>query len=83
MNEKRGMATPHPYRFAAILGIVVLGVIGLAWMAAFAPVANAAGDSIVVIVNKANPVENLSMADLKKLIFPIAAGGTQEMRWRQ
>ena len=45
----------------------VLGALALALLAAV-PVA-AAGDSIVVIVNSANPVENLSLADLKKIFL--------------
>lgn len=47
--------------------ILVIGI-GLSWTASVAPV-HAAGDPIVVIVNNANPVDSLSMAELKKLFL--------------
>jgi ABC-type phosphate transport system substrate-binding protein len=43
----------------AVIGRMVFGV----------PPAQAAGDPIVVIVNAANPVDNLSVSDLKKLFL--------------
>jgi ABC-type phosphate transport system substrate-binding protein len=49
----------------AILGVAALFAI---WMVAASP-AEAAGDPIVVIVNKSNPVDNLSMEELKKLFL--------------
>jgi ABC-type phosphate transport system substrate-binding protein len=67
MNEKCGVASLYLYRVIATLATAVLGVVAVTWMAISAPRANAAGDPIVVIVNKENPVENLSMGDLKKL----------------
>ena len=49
----------------------ILGVAGLAalWMALGVSPAEAAGDPIVVIVNSSNPVDNLSMGELKKLFL--------------
>lgn len=47
---------------AVLLGIAV-------WMVASVPAAKAAGDPIVVIVNAANPVDNLSVGELKKLFL--------------
>ena len=41
---------------------------GIGWMASVSPV-EAAGDPIVVIVNNANPVDNLSLGELKKLFL--------------
>jgi ABC-type phosphate transport system substrate-binding protein len=41
---------------------------GIWWMASVSPV-EAAGDPIVVIVNNANPVDNLSIGELKKLFL--------------
>jgi ABC-type phosphate transport system substrate-binding protein len=51
---------------AAILGIAILAAM---WMALGAIPAEAAGDPIVVIVNSSNPVDNLSMGELKKLFL--------------
>jgi len=48
----------------AILAVAM----GICWMASVSPV-EAAGDPIVVIVNNANPVDNLSIAELKKLFL--------------
>lgn len=48
----------------AILAVAV----GICWMASVTPV-EAAGDPIVVIVNNANPVDNLSIGELKKLFL--------------
>jgi phosphate transport system substrate-binding protein len=39
------------------------------WLAVPVPPVEAAGDAIVVIVNPSNPVENLSMGELKKLFL--------------
>lgn len=41
---------------------------GILWTASVAPV-QASGDAIVVIVNNANPVDNLSIGELKKLFL--------------
>ncbi|HTC48008.1 MAG TPA: substrate-binding domain-containing protein [Candidatus Aquilonibacter sp.] len=53
--------------------LFLLSAIGLLASAAFSPVltpaVEAAGDPIVVIVNAANPVDNLSMGELKKLFM--------------
>jgi ABC-type phosphate transport system substrate-binding protein len=51
-------------RAFAILAIVV----GMGWMASVSPV-EAAGDPIVVIVNNANPIDNLTIGELKKLFL--------------
>jgi ABC-type phosphate transport system substrate-binding protein len=48
----------------AILAVAM----GIAWMDSVFPV-QAAGDPIVVIVNNANPVDNLSIGELKKLFL--------------
>jgi ABC-type phosphate transport system substrate-binding protein len=50
-------------------GFTILAVaLGIGWMASVSPV-DAAGEPIVVIVNNANPVENLSLGELKKLFL--------------
>ncbi len=51
-------------RAFAILAIAM----GIWWIASVPPV-EAAGDPIVVIVNNANPVDNLSIGELKKLFL--------------
>ncbi len=52
------------------LKALFLPVLSALALALFAGVpAAAAGDSIVVIVNSANPVDNLSVADLKKIFL--------------
>jgi len=51
-------------RAFAILAVAM----GIWWMASVSPV-EAAGDPIVVIVNNANPVDNLTLAELKKLFL--------------
>jgi ABC-type phosphate transport system substrate-binding protein len=48
--------------WAALLAIAVFSTLS-------APPAQAAGDPIVVIVNSSNPVDNLSMGELKKLFL--------------
>jgi ABC-type phosphate transport system substrate-binding protein len=52
----------------AITAMAVLAGIAV-WMVASVPAAKAAGDPIVVIVNAANPVDNLSVGELKKLFL--------------
>ncbi len=52
----------------AIMAMMVLAVIAV-WMAGSVPGAKAAGDPIVVIVNASNPVDNLSVGELKKLFL--------------
>jgi ABC-type phosphate transport system substrate-binding protein len=54
--------TDSVLRAFAILTVAM----GVWWMASVSPV-QAAGDAIVIIVNNANPVDNLSMGELKKL----------------
>jgi ABC-type phosphate transport system substrate-binding protein len=50
-------------------GFAILAMaLGIGWMASVSPV-DAAGEPIVVIVNNANPVENLSLGELKKLFL--------------
>ena len=50
-------------------GFAILAVaMGIGWMAEVSPV-EAAGEPIVVIVNNANPVESLSLGELKKLFL--------------
>jgi ABC-type phosphate transport system substrate-binding protein len=50
-------------------GFAILAVaMGIGWMASVSPV-EAAGEPIVVIVNNANPVESLSLGELKKLFL--------------
>ena len=51
---------------AAILAVAVLAAI---WMVLGVTPAEAAGDPIVVIVNNSNPVDNLTMGELKKLFL--------------
>jgi ABC-type phosphate transport system substrate-binding protein len=51
-------------RVFAILAVAM----GMWWIASVSPV-EAAGDAIVVIVNNANPVDNLSLGELKKLFL--------------
>ncbi|MGD0182333.1 MAG: hypothetical protein ABSC15_21170, partial [Terriglobales bacterium] len=51
-------------RAFAILAVAM----GIWWMASVSPV-EAAGDPIVVIVNNANPVDNLTLGELKKLFL--------------
>lgn len=55
-----------PLTFAAVALLAFVAVMGL--MAPVHPV-QAAGDPIVVIVNAANPVDNLSLGELKKLFM--------------
>jgi len=52
--------------FAAVAILVTAGAIGM--IVSVLPV-QAAGDPIVVIVNGSNPVENLSMGELRKLFL--------------
>ncbi len=56
--------TDSVIRAFAILAVAM----GVWWMASVSPV-QAAGDAIVIIVNNANPVDNLSMGELKKLFL--------------
>ena len=55
---------------ASLLTAVAILAVALALSSAFfAHPAEAAGDPIVVIVNNANPVDNLSLGELKKLFL--------------
>jgi len=49
--------------------VALLIVLPALWLASPAPTVHAAGEPIVVIVNNANPVDNLSMGELKKLFL--------------
>lgn len=60
--------------FTAI-AMLAIAVLAAAWMALRAAPVEAAGDPIVVIVNSANPVDNLSMGELKKLFL------SERSRW--
>jgi ABC-type phosphate transport system substrate-binding protein len=53
----------------SILLLAALLVTATAWWAVSAEPVAAAGDPIVVIVNNANPVDSLSMGELKKLFL--------------
>lgn len=53
--------------FSLLCGIGVVAAV--AYFAAPPRLAQAAGDPIVVIVNSSNPVDNLSMSELKKLFL--------------
>jgi ABC-type phosphate transport system substrate-binding protein len=53
--------------FAAAL--LTIAILAATWMALGTTPAEAAGDSIVVIVNNSNPIDNLSMGELKKLFL--------------
>ena len=53
----------------AISGVAILALAAGFWMTFAAPSAEAAGDPIVVIVNASNPVDSLSLAELKKLFL--------------
>ena len=63
---KKNSSVVSLFTAAAILGIAVLAAI---WMVLGVSPAEAAGDPIVVIVNNSNPVDNLSMGELKKLFL--------------
>jgi ABC-type phosphate transport system substrate-binding protein len=52
-----------------LTAVAILAVTTALSSAFFAHPAEAAGDPIVVIVNNANPVENLSLSELKKLFL--------------
>jgi len=49
--------------------VAILAVAAVLWLAVPVHSVEAAGDPIVVIVNTANPVDNLTMGDLKKLFM--------------
>lgn len=51
------------------LAVVVTAMAAALWWMVWAPPVQAAGEPIVVIVNAANPVDNLSMSELKKLFL--------------
>ena len=61
--KKITSAVPE-FRAVAILAVAAI----VWWMASIKPV-EAAGEPIVVIVNSANPVESLSLGELKKLFL--------------
>jgi ABC-type phosphate transport system substrate-binding protein len=58
----------HAITFLPAAALVVAVVIAVGLLESAPPVA-AAGDPIVVIVNGSNPVDNLSVSDLKKLFL--------------
>jgi ABC-type phosphate transport system substrate-binding protein len=53
----------------AIVAVAILTIAIGAWWASSVDPVEAAGDPIVVIVNNANPVDNLSISELKKLFL--------------
>jgi hypothetical protein len=53
----------------ALVVIVIVAVTMVVWSITYAFPVEAAGDAIVVIVNNANPVNNLSVGELKKLFL--------------
>jgi ABC-type phosphate transport system substrate-binding protein len=53
----------------AVYAGAILAIAAATWLIVAARPALAAGDAIVVIVNSANPVEDLSVGDLKKLFL--------------
>jgi ABC-type phosphate transport system substrate-binding protein len=57
------------FKPAAIQGLAIMAVFITIWMAGGGHPLKAAGDPIVVIVNNENPVDTLSMAELKKLFL--------------
>ena len=57
------------FKPAAIRGLAIIAFMTTMWMARGVHLLGAAGDPIVVIVNNENPVDNLSMAELKKLFL--------------
>jgi ABC-type phosphate transport system substrate-binding protein len=59
------MKTNNSVRLTVAILAVAVGI----WWTASVSVVEAAGDPIVVIVNNANPVDNLSIAELKKLFL--------------
>jgi ABC-type phosphate transport system substrate-binding protein len=66
MKNKRRMAS----RWAELAIAATALLTGIAaWIAADIPAAKAAGDPIVVIVNASNPVDSLSVGELKKLFL--------------
>jgi len=56
------------FRFPSVL-VVILAAATAQWLLVPARTAQAAGDPIVVIVNVANPVDNLSVGDLRRLFL--------------
>jgi ABC-type phosphate transport system substrate-binding protein len=53
----------------AVPAVVVLAIATAIWLLAASHPVEAAGDPIVVIVNAANPVDNLTVSELKKLFL--------------
>jgi ABC-type phosphate transport system substrate-binding protein len=49
--------------------VSLLAIVAVSWLAVPVHRVQAAGDPIVVIVNAANPVDNLSLGELKKLFM--------------
>lgn len=68
MNNKNRTALMFPALAIAALPVLV-------WIMAWPAPVHAGGDPIVVIVNSANPVENLSTGDLKKIFL------SERSRW--
>ncbi|MFZ0284077.1 MAG: hypothetical protein WAL32_02505, partial [Terriglobales bacterium] len=54
---------------AVIFSAVAILTLAASWLMLTTRPASAAGESIVVIVNPANPVDNLSLGELKKLFL--------------
>jgi ABC-type phosphate transport system substrate-binding protein len=53
----------------ALVAVSLLAIVTVSWLALSVHPVHAAGDPIVVIVNAANPVDNLSIGELKKLFL--------------
>jgi ABC-type phosphate transport system substrate-binding protein len=62
------------YNVRAVVAMIALSALATPLWVSVDPV-QAAGDPIVVIVNAANPVDNLSLADLRKLFL------SDRVRW--
>jgi ABC-type phosphate transport system substrate-binding protein len=53
---------------SSLIALVLIGI-AFAVVVALPPTAEAGGDAVVVIVNASNPVDNLSVAELKKIFL--------------
>jgi ABC-type phosphate transport system substrate-binding protein len=52
-----------------LVAVSLLAIVTVSWLALSVHPVQAAGDPIIVIVNAANPVDNLSLGELKKLFL--------------
>jgi len=67
MKENRSVV--NPFRTAVTAAIAILTMAAATWSVFGVLQAQAAGDPIVVIVNNANPIDNLTVGELKKLFL--------------